>query len=81
MEEICPVCNGFKEIKQYCLQCRRYLEDYGRLMDYYDDYSPYMSIDQLKLEDGLMSDFAEGTCPHLLLCHHCGFTEIVMINK
>ncbi|WP_449620485.1 hypothetical protein [Robertmurraya sp. Marseille-Q9965] len=78
---ICPICNGFKELHKECQTCGTSLEDSGRVMDYYDDYSPYMPIDLMKLEDGYPNDYENHQCPHLLKCPQCGYDEIVFINE
>lgn len=78
---ICPVCNGFQELKLTCPACRETLEDKGRIMDFYDDYSPYMSIDQLKLEDGYKDDGLKEQCPHLVKCPHCGYEVAFLVKE
>lgn len=77
---ICPICNGFEEIKAKCSSCGSELTDSGRIMDYYDDYSAYMPIDQMKMEDGFPNDYKDKECPHLLKCSSCG-SEIVNFIK
>lgn len=78
---ICPICNGFEEIKEKCNSCGTDLNDTGRLMDYYDDYSAYMPIDQMKMEDGYPNDFVNKECPHLLKCPVCGQDEVKFIKE
>lgn len=78
---ICPICNGFEEIQTYCPSCGNKLEDKGRLMDYFDDYSAYMPIDQMKLEDGYVDDNQNHKCPHLLYCSSCGADHVTLINE
>ncbi|TKC18125.1 hypothetical protein [Robertmurraya kyonggiensis] len=78
---ICPICNGFQELQKECQSCGTSLEDSGRVMDYYDDYSPYMPIDLMKLEDGYPNDYEKHQCPHLLKCPQCGYDEIVFIEE
>lgn len=80
MEFICPVCNGFEQLVARCTVCGETVEDLGRMMDYYDDYSAYMSIDQMKLEDGLL-DYRNHLCPHYIVCSSCGKEAIVMIKE
>lgn len=77
---VCPVCNGFQQLNLSCPACNETIEDKGRIMDFFDDYSPYMQIDQMKLEDGYPDDFAKQLCPHFLKCTHCGF-EITFFIK
>ncbi|MFB6465205.1 hypothetical protein ACE38V_00160 [Cytobacillus sp. Hz8] len=78
---ICPVCNGFQQIKEYCPACGSILEDSGRIMDFYDDYSPYMPIDQLKLEDGYPRDYVQKECPHSLTCPSCEYNRVIFIKE
>nr|WP_295973446.1 hypothetical protein [uncultured Bacillus sp.] len=78
---ICPVCNGLKQLKLNCPSCNSSFEDMGRMMDYFDDYSPYMQIDQLKLEDGFPDDAKKGLCPHFLRCSHCGYEITYFIKE
>lgn len=78
---ICPLCNGFKDMRLFCPKCQRLLEDKGRLMDFFDDYSPYMPIDQMKLEDGFPEDLKNGECPHFFTCPNCEHKEIKMIKE
>lgn len=77
---ICPLCNGFQEIQMNC-ECGGKMVDSGRIMDYYDDYSAYMEIDQLKLEDGYKESFSEHECPHLFTCPTCSKDQIILINE
>jgi hypothetical protein len=78
---VCPVCNGFQRIEEKCPACQNTIEDQGRVMDYFDDYSPYMQIDLMKLEDGLQDDFEKGKCPHLLKCSQCGYEKTYLIKE
>lgn len=78
---ICPICNGFQEVHKSCHSCGTTLADSGRVMDFYDDYSPYMPIDQMKLENGYPDDYEKGQCPHLFKCPQCGLDEIVFIQE
>lgn len=50
-------------------------------MDYYDDYSPYMEIDLMKLEDGFKDTNSENKCPHLYRCPGCLQDEIIFIKE
>lgn len=78
---ICPICNGFEEIKATCSSCGNELIDSGRIMDYYDDYSPYMPIDQMKMEDGYPNDYKNKECPHMLKCSVCGYEVVSLIKE
>ncbi len=78
---ICPICNGFEKIKEKCSSCGKNVEDMGRVMDFYDDYSAYMPIDQMKMEDGYPTDFTKQKCPHILKCTACGQTVVRFIQE
>ncbi|WP_071396049.1 hypothetical protein [Bacillus tuaregi] len=77
---ICPVCNGFLELKLECPSCGAAATDRGRIMDFYDDYSAYMPIDQMKLENGYL-DFANKQCPHFVKCDQCGYETAYFIQE
>lgn len=78
---ICPVCNGFMNVSLPCPNCSGSMENSGREADFYDDYSPYLPIDQMKLEDGYPADFLEEECPHLFICPRCGTSKIFFIKE
>jgi hypothetical protein len=79
---ICPVCNGFQTLELPCPGCgSAIMTDRGREMDYYDDYSAYMPIDQMKLEDGYKNDLSAEQCPHFVKCGHCGFEATYLIQE
>lgn len=78
---ICPNCNGFEIVRFQCPSCGAMMDDSGRIMDFYDDYSPYMEIDDLKLEDGYSNTFSQNQCPHLMSCLQCGRSEVKFIQE
>jgi transcription elongation factor Elf1 len=78
---ICPICNGLREIELICTNCGSSMMESGRLMDFYDDYSPYMEIDLMKLEDGYPDTNSGHKCPHLYQCPSCNKDEIVFIKE
>lgn len=78
---ICPVCNGFYRLNFACPTCKIEITDLGRIMDYYDDYSAYMPIDQLKLEDGFQHDYENKECPHLISCSKCGYQNVYFVKE
>jgi hypothetical protein len=57
------------------------MSESGRIMDYYDDYSPYMDIDLMKMEDGFKDTNSEHKCPHLYRCSSCLKDEIIFIKE
>ena len=76
----CPLCNSFAAIQLDCLVCNdSRLVDKGREAEYYDDYSPYESIESVKKADGYKGKTHE--CPHLLACPTCGFSEVYLIEE
>jgi hypothetical protein len=78
---ICPICNGLREINLQCSHCGGQMLDSGRLMDYYDDYSPYMEIDLMKMEDGYPDSHSGGKCPHLYQCPSCQQDQVIFIKE
>ncbi|MBS4171869.1 hypothetical protein [Bacillus sp. FJAT-49736] len=69
----CELCNGVSESTIECIQCGQEMEDQGRIYDYFDDYSPYMEIDLIKLADGDPISSEQPICVHLFKCRECGF--------
>jgi hypothetical protein len=57
------------------------MEDAGKVMDYYDDYSAYEDINTLKENDGFPNSIRNGECPHLLSCPNCGEDDVVLIKE
>lgn len=78
---MCPICNGFQELIIQCPDCGQNMDDSGRIMDFYDDYSAYMEIDSLKLEDGFQGTVAKSQCPHLVSCQNCGVSDVIFIQE
>lgn len=78
---ICPICNGFEQVNFNCPSCGNNMDDSGRIMDFYDDYSAYMEVDDLKLEDGYNNTFSKELCPHLMSCPRCGTNEVLFIQE
>lgn len=76
----CPVCNGFTTILQSCPNCHHLLQDQGRFMDFFGDYSPYQEIELSKRSDGWI-DLKNHLCPHQLYCSHCGHMETKVIPE
>ena len=81
MMGICPICNGFEALELKCPKCGAQINDTGRIMDFFDDYSAYMPIDQMKLEDGYKEDLIKGQCPHLLKCDGCNYEVTYLIKE
>ncbi|MDQ0484706.1 hypothetical protein [Guptibacillus hwajinpoensis] len=76
----CPLCNSFAAIELVCHICESIpLLDQGREADFYDDYSPYESIESVKQNDGYQDKAHE--CPHVLACPTCGVSEVYLIEE
>jgi DNA-directed RNA polymerase subunit M/transcription elongation factor TFIIS len=78
---ICPVCNGLREVFLLCTNCGEPMMEAGRLMDFYENYSPYMEIDLVKMEDGYTETNSEQICPHLFYCSKCHNDEVIFIKE
>lgn len=78
---ICPVCNGYEVKEIICSSCTQQMEDQGKVSDYFDDYSPYMDIDLMKLEDGYPVNYSLSQCVHLYKCPHCGKEDTQIIQE
>lgn len=81
LAKICPLCNGLESIHVSCKRCGSLVKDGGRYMDFFDDYSAYLDIDELKKTDGIENDYAEQKCPHLLFCYNCNKHFIFLISE
>ncbi|OEH92941.1 hypothetical protein [Bacillus solimangrovi] len=78
---LCPLCNQFRSISVYCSSCKVTMQDKGRIMDYFDDYSAYLSIDMLKMSDGITEDLEKEQCPHLFYCPSCNREKVHLITE
>lgn len=77
----CPLCNSYTAIQLACSTCGTNLLDRGREADYYDDYSPYESIESVKRADGYSLDAKEHECPHVLACPSCMKSDVYLIEE
>ncbi len=57
------------------------LLDQGREADYYDDYSPYESIESVKVIDGYSIGAKEHECPHVLACPSCMTSDVYLVEE
>ncbi|MCF6459802.1 hypothetical protein [Clostridium sp. Cult3] len=67
MRTICPLCNGLYEVDYYCIDCNTIMVDKGPMVNYMDDYSPYLLDDITHLVDGAKRD----ECVHIYQCPEC----------
>lgn len=77
MDLICPLCNGLFEYEEKCLSCGNNMNDQGRVVDYLDDYSPYLASDITEKVDGVSYD----KCVHLYQCNVCNRDKRVAIDR
>ncbi|KAA0547494.1 hypothetical protein FZW96_11605 [Bacillus sp. BGMRC 2118] len=78
---ICPLCNGFETVTSSCQHCQSKMEDKGRVIDYFDDYSPYMEIEDMKKIDGFSQTHSDQQCAHLLFCPSCGQEQVYFVKE
>lgn len=78
---MCPLCNGFREVKIFCEKCGKKMEDNGKSTDYLDDYSPYLDIDICKMVDGDHNSLEKHYCIHLFHCNDCQTDKNVVIQE
>lgn len=81
MSHMCPVCNGLESIHIGCKNCGYPLDNNGRYQDFFDDYSAYMEVDEMKKINGIPNDYQENKCPHLLFCPHCFDQSVILIQE
>ncbi|WP_329955864.1 hypothetical protein [Calidifontibacillus erzurumensis] len=81
MMYVCPLCNKLGQKNYQCPTCLTSLEDCGRLMDYFDNYSPYLEIDGTKLVDGYPNDQKNHQCPHVFYCPNCLTEQVYLIDE
>ena len=77
MEVLCPLCNGLEEYNVVCEKCKSEMENQGPLVDYLDDYSPYLSNDITQLVDGAPHD----ECVHIFKCNNCQYDKRINIKR
>ncbi len=78
---MCPLCNGISSLTTNCQQCHAPMEDKGRIMDYFDDYSAYLDIEGMKLFNGISDDSKNNQCPHVFYCPNCHIEKTVLIQE
>ncbi|MGM9986054.1 MAG: hypothetical protein ACI35O_02390 [Bacillaceae bacterium] len=76
---ICPKCNGLQTTTYRCETCSSIMDDCGRAVDYYDDYSPYLDEAITNKVDGLTSEEDEHVCKHLFYCQTCQKEKLIDI--
>jgi hypothetical protein len=74
---VCPLCNGLYTIQKTCIRCNEPMDDQGAVVNYYDDYSPYLLDEITNNVDGVGKD----QCLHLFRCTSCGFEHNYAIQR
>ncbi|WP_085506868.1 hypothetical protein [Thalassobacillus devorans] len=69
---ICPICNGIEEVEDRCPDCSNQMVDHGKIVDYLDDYSPYLEVMLTKMVDGDPDSATVQQCIHVIQCVECG---------
>jgi Zn finger protein HypA/HybF involved in hydrogenase expression len=77
LEYLCPLCNGLIEYNVSCSRCSSSMKNGGRIQDFYDNYSPYLSYELTDIMDGEPSN----VCQHIFTCPVCGSDSVVNIDK
>ncbi|MGF7184510.1 hypothetical protein GGQ84_000593 [Desulfitispora alkaliphila] len=78
MSNICPLCNGIKNITATCPSCSHLMRDGGKPEEYLGPYSPYEE------QHWETDEKKDQVCIHLLYCPNCGTdyrTEIGCIGE
>ena len=75
--DVCPLCNGLRQMKVPCKRCRAMLVDKGKVTDFLDDYSAYEDIDTLQQVDGIKG---HASCVHYFYCESCKWDEQIVIH-
>ncbi|MFJ8263856.1 hypothetical protein ACIQ4I_18270 [Rummeliibacillus sp. NPDC094406] len=78
---ICPVCNSLKVLEINCPNCGTLLENDGKVADFLDPYSHYEDEETVKMGDGYPNTAKDQICPHLMVCHNCGYDKVVFIKE
>jgi hypothetical protein len=77
----CPLCNQYEVREWYCKNCNTLMDDSGRVIDFFDDYSPYLDIDGMKAADGYSDDLSHSRCPHYFYCSSCNHSEVILVDE
>ncbi len=77
MEYVCPLCNGLKDIEILCELCGKPMKDKGPIVNFLDEYSPYLSNDITQVVDGAKHN----NCTHVFKCSACGYFKNVEIAR
>ncbi|MDF2961559.1 MAG: hypothetical protein K0S39_3294 [Paenibacillus sp.] len=80
MSYLCTVCNGLLALRVDCQNCNTELEDQGKISDFYDPYSPYRPIEDLKMTNGF-KDKENHLCYHWGYCSHCCTSFPVCVHE
>ncbi|WP_341540268.1 hypothetical protein [Melghiribacillus thermohalophilus] len=57
------------------------MSDQGRVIDFFDDYSPYMEDEGMKWLDGVADSARRHLCIHLFHCPQCDYDIQIAIQE
>lgn len=77
---MCPVCNGIALFNVNCPHCQTLLIDQGMWQNYFDDYSPYLEIEDMKFVNGF-DDARKHHCIHFATCPQCGEEVLAAVEE
>lgn len=78
---ICYVCNGLEPLNSHCPECQSQLVDGGKIVDYYDDYSPYLEQEDAQQIDGIPDSGEKQECVHIAFCKECNQEKEIIIAE
>lgn len=77
MELVCPLCNSLGEIELNCDICNKPMVDFGPVINFLDDYSPYLPLEVSMHVDGTDPE----KCLHIFKCNNCNTDKRVEIKR
>jgi len=75
MDFECPLCNALINVKEICPKCNNEMEDWGRVVDYFDPYNPYLDKDTVTMGE------PSHQCIHIFSCPNCGYDTRIVVNQ
>ncbi|WP_163537152.1 hypothetical protein [Gracilibacillus sp. YIM 98692] len=78
---ICTICNGLERLEATCKNCEAPLEDAGKVVDYYGDYSPYIEANDAQLIDGVSDSSKQHQCIHVGTCSTCQMSQEIVVQE
>ena len=78
---MCPICNGLRELENYCTVCGTALVNSGKVSDFLDPYGHYNDEETVKMGDGYPNTEKDQICPHLMSCNRCNHDQVIFIRE